>query len=269
MAFEDPDRPHEARRLRRGPPAPSEDVALGRMLTPADYVSIGNALLGVLAVFLISLGHVEWAVLAILAAIIGDGVDGAVARLGYGGGPFGGKLDSFADFATFGVAPATLLFHTYYQWEIVTDLRGPDILTALAVGATAAGFILGGMLRLIRFEVIGGSRRADFFVGLSIPAAALMVTLPTWLGWASRHTLALTWTVSLLMVSRVKFPKVRGPLMAPALLALFLAIAIPDAYDQAFPKLLFSMMATYVVIGPFFVRWRAQRMAEYEAVWET
>lgn len=238
-----------------------------RMLTPADYVSITNALLGVLAVFLVSLGHVEWAILAIVVAVIGDGVDGAVARMGYGGGPFGAQVDSFADFAAFGIAPATLLFHSYYQWELVTELRGPDILTALAVGFTAAAFIIAGMLRLIRFEVIRGSARSDFFVGLSIPAAALIVVLPAYLGWSSRTALVLTLAVALLMVSRIKFPKVRGNLALPSVLALLAVLVFRDAYDHAFPKLLLSMLLTYLVLGPFFVRWRAQRTAEYESVW--
>lgn len=238
------------------------------MLTPADYVSIMNALLGVLAVFLISLDHIEWAVLAILGAVVGDGLDGAVARLGYGDGPFGAKVDSFADFAAFGVAPAALLFHTYYQWEIVTELRGPDILTALAVGATAAGLIIAGMLRLIRFEVLSGGVRRDYFLGLSIPAAALLVTVSTYLGWASREVLPLTWLVSILMISRIKFPKIRGGLTAPAVVVLLATLWFRDAYDYAIPKLLFSMLVTYVVIGPFFVRWRAHRDAEYQSVWD-
>lgn len=245
---------------RRQPIAePDESTPLSHMLTPADYVSVMNAVLGLLAIFLISLDHVEWAVMAILAAVIGDGADGAVARLGYGGGPFGGKLDSFADLVAFAVAPATLLFHVYYQWEIVTQVRGPNFLTALAFGAAAALFFACGVLRLVRFEVLKGSNRSDFFVGLSIPAAAVLVTVATYIGASSRVALGITAFAALLMVSRFRYPKIRGALVAPSVVALLGAIVFASRWDAAMPKLLFSMMAVYAVMGPLFVRWRAAR----------
>lgn len=236
------------------------------MLTPADYVSLGNAFLGLLAVFLISLDHIEWAIMAILAAVIGDGLDGAVARLGHGGGAFGAKLDSFADLIAFGVAPATLLFHVYYQWEIVTQVRGPDILTALAVGTAAMAFLLACILRLVRFEILRGGDRSDFFVGFSTPGAAVIVTLVVYLGLHSRDVMVITGVAALLMVSRIRYPKIRGMLAPPSLLALILTLVFTTRWDSAMPKLLLSMMTVYAIIGPLFVRWKAGRAEELEPI---
>lgn len=229
------------------------------MLTPADYVSLGNALMGLIAVFLISLNHLEAAVALILVAILGDGLDGFLARKGYGGGPFGSACDSFADLLAFGVAPAALLFHSYYQWEIITEVRGPDILTALAVGAAGAGYLLAGVLRLIRFEVIQGSGRSDFFVGLSIPAAALFVTLPTFMNWSPRLVLPLVALAAFLMVGRVKFPKIRGALAPPVAVLILGTLVLGRQLDQSAPLILFSFIATYLAMGPLFVRWRRYR----------
>lgn len=237
------------------------------MLTPADAVSVLNGVLGLTAIFLISLNLLDLAVLLILFAVLADGLDGFVARMGYGGGPFGPKLDSFNDFVSFGVAPATLIFHRYYQWEIVTEVSGPSILTAMAVGAAAGAFLVAGMLRLIRFEVIRGDTRSDFFTGLSIPAAALWVTLGTYMGWEPRVVLAFTWLAAFLMVSRIKFPKVRGPLVVPLALAVLGTIWFGRQFDQSAPRVLFSIMTTYVAMGPLFVRWRAGRLTDMEHSW--
>ena len=50
------------------------------------------------------------AVLFILAAAVLDGLDGRLARLLKGTSRFGAELDSLADFVSFGVAPAMVLY---------------------------------------------------------------------------------------------------------------------------------------------------------------
>src|SRR3546814_6340099 len=53
----------------------------------------------------------ELAVLAIVIAGILDGLDGRIARLLDGASKFGAELDSLADFISFGVAPALVLYY--------------------------------------------------------------------------------------------------------------------------------------------------------------
>lgn len=99
-----------------------------------------------------------------LACIL-DGFDGRVARWVHGESEFGVQLDSLSDFATFGVAPAALI----YAWAL--DDLGP-------VGfAVAFVFAAASMLRLARFNV----RAADdngvsrYFEGLPAPMGGMAV----------------------------------------------------------------------------------------------
>src|SRR3954463_13510935 len=55
-------------------------------------------------------GQFEFAVFAIIAAGIFDGLDGRLARLLKATSSFGAELDSLSDFISFGVAPAIVLY---------------------------------------------------------------------------------------------------------------------------------------------------------------
>src|SRR5271170_6456536 len=55
-------------------------------------------------------GDFQYAVFAIIAAGIFDGLDGRLARLLKATSQFGAELDSLADFISFGVAPAAVLY---------------------------------------------------------------------------------------------------------------------------------------------------------------
>ena len=57
---------------------------------------------------------------AIIAAGIFDGLDGRLARLLKATSRFGAELDSLADFISFGVAPAAVLYlWTMAQWHSI------------------------------------------------------------------------------------------------------------------------------------------------------
>lgn len=148
----------------------------------------------------------DWnrALTAIGIAAVFDVLDGRAARLLRATSRFGAVLDSLADFLSFGVAPALLL----YQWK----LKGTDVfgLAALVV------FVLCAALRLARFTSMPRTPArvaplAKFFVGLPSPAAAGAVLIPLMV-WASRTTsveapdwVVVLWTmaVGVLMVSRL------------------------------------------------------------------
>ncbi|MFT5430663.1 MAG: CDP-diacylglycerol--serine O-phosphatidyltransferase [Myxococcota bacterium] len=101
-----------------------------------------------------------WAAVAIIFAALCDGLDGRVARLTHTESELGMQLDSLADAVSFGVAPATLIYH----WAL-TDVWG-----GLAV---AMIYLACGVLRLARFNV--EAMRPDApknFKGMPIPAAA-------------------------------------------------------------------------------------------------
>lgn len=243
-----------------------DDAPILRKLTPADCVSLTNAVLGLLAIFLVSVGQLRLALVAIMLAVLGDGVDGALARRGYGGGPYGAKLDSFADFTAFAIAPAAFLVHAYYPGMPGELVPLVSLLPAALVAGAAGLFVITGMLRLIRFEVIQASRRQHYFIGLSVPGAGLVVAFAAHLNLAEVWTLLLTLAVSFLMVSRLRFPKVQGLLAPPAILVLLAAIFVGHLYPGV-ELLLFSMLGVYILLGPLVVR-RWDRRAEIEAPWD-
>jgi CDP-diacylglycerol--serine O-phosphatidyltransferase len=103
----------------------------------------------------------------ICLAVFLDGFDGRIARWVDAQSKFGGQLDSFSDFLTFGVAPAILV----HAWGL-SQLGLAGLLVAFAFAACA-------MLRLARFnvnaEVHGGASR--YFTGLPAPMAGLAIAL--------------------------------------------------------------------------------------------
>ena len=176
---------------------------------PINYV-IPNAVTllglcaGVTAIRFAFEGRYADAVTAILLAAILDGLDGRIARALRSTSRFGAELDSLADFVSFGVAPAVVL----YAWTL--DGLGPIGWIVAMVYAVCMA------LRLARFNVAlddpdKPSWTSRFFTGVPAPAAALIALLPLYLhlmGAAAIPgvavvTLIYTAIVAALMVSTV------------------------------------------------------------------
>src|SRR5438270_4531772 len=94
-------------------PQPSPNRRFGgvplRMLIP-NIITLMALSAGVTAIRFTVEGSVEWAVMAVAAAAVLDGLDGRIARAMKGTSRFGAELDSLADFVDFGVAPAIVLY---------------------------------------------------------------------------------------------------------------------------------------------------------------
>jgi CDP-diacylglycerol--serine O-phosphatidyltransferase len=95
----------------------------------------------------------EAAVLIVVAGVI-DGLDGRLARLLKATSRFGAEFDSLADFLSFGVAPALVL----YLWAL-QDYRGIAFAPALL-------FAVCSSLRLARFKAGAGCALFPLFAGL-------------------------------------------------------------------------------------------------------
>jgi len=92
-----------------------------------------------------------------------DTLDGFMARLTHSASEFGVELDSLADVVTFGVAPSAIVYKLYfYQFETIGIL-------------IAALPMICGALRLARFNVQLVGFDKDYFKGLPIPSAALLI----------------------------------------------------------------------------------------------
>src|SRR5947209_11135949 len=112
----------------------------------------------------------EAACYAIIVAGVFDGLDGRMARLLKSTSRFGAELDSLADFISFGVAPAAVL----YLWTMAS---------LHSIGwAIVLFFSICCALRLARFNselsVERPAYAANFFSGAPAPAGAGLLMVP-------------------------------------------------------------------------------------------
>jgi len=211
-----------------------------------NFVTTANMFCGFYSI--IASLHNEYlsAAWAILAAAIFDMLDGRVARLAKATSQFGVEYDSLSDLVSFGMAPAMLL----YQWA----LEPYDRLGWLA----AFLFLACGALRLARFNVTSASLPKGFFQGLPIPMAAGMVAtfvifngVVEWEASRQWFIVALTFGLSSLMVSTIKFPSFKelnwrskasfGYLLVGVLVMILIAVK-PEVT-------LFLSLSGYVALG--------------------
>jgi len=147
----------------------------------------------------------QLAVACIVLAGILDGLDGRLARLLGGTSRFGAELDSLSDFASFGFAPAILLYH----WSLNQTMAGMGWPLALSLAVCCS-------LRLARFNVsLDEDDRppwaTKYFTGVPAPAGAGLAIMPMMLefeaanGFFRDPAVVGPWTVvvALLMVSRI------------------------------------------------------------------
>jgi CDP-diacylglycerol--serine O-phosphatidyltransferase len=152
----------------------------------ADFLTLGNAACGILAVFFamqfIETGALRHfliaAALAPLAFFL-DVMDGKVARWRHQHSALGRELDSLADVVSFGVAPAALAY--------AAGLRGGWDMAILAY------FVCCGVSRLARFNVTAEqlaegseSGKVKYFEGTPIPTSIVLVGVLAWAAWQDR-----------------------------------------------------------------------------------
>lgn len=200
-------------------------LSMLRSYTPADLLTLANAICGMLSVFA-CLSYIAddrsrqiWAAFVLpIFALVFDVLDGYVARLDSRRQSWlGADLDSLADIVSFGVAPAVLAY--------TLGLRGLWDVVALTV------FVCCGISRLARFNVTSVSLtnvatgKVRYFEGTPIPTSMLLVIVMAvlyhlgltgdhfWGGhWTllgrGLHPIAILFLVSgSLMVSTIKVPK--------------------------------------------------------------
>ena len=167
------------------------------------------------------------AVALVALAVVLDGLDGRSARLLRIQTKLGAQLDSLADFLSFGVAPAVIV----YLWTL-REVRGLGWALAMLFATCCA-------LRLARFNVeLEEPQRPrwslHFFKGIPAPAAAGLALLPL-IGWlASGGAWLRSWGlnaammlfVALMMVSRVPTFSIKRLRISPEYVVPVLVLAV-------------------------------------------
>jgi CDP-diacylglycerol---serine O-phosphatidyltransferase len=203
------------------------DLSVNRMVP--NVLTLLALCAGMTAIRFAINGDFQYATFAIIAAGIFDGLDGRLARLLKATTQFGAELDSLADFISFGVAPAAVL----YLWTMA-QLHSVGWAIVLFYAVCCA-------LRLARFNTQLAAEpppwRANFFSGAPAPAGAGLLMLPMfisfewgggWADWIARSPyLNAVWIsgVALMMVSTiptVSLKRIRIPhrFVVPSLLGI-------------------------------------------------
>jgi len=202
----------------------SAHLTLIRSFHLADFLTLGNAACGVLAVFAmmryVEARQASWLLLAaalIPLALVLDVLDGRVARWRMRHSALGRELDSLADVISFGVAPAAIAYGAGMTglWDVVILVY----------------FVACGVSRLARFNVTAEALATDtgkvaHFEGTPIPSSVVLVGVIAAAAWLGRvgealplgavrlgpgvlHPLALLWALSgSLMISKtLRIPK--------------------------------------------------------------
>ncbi len=178
----------------------------GTYLIP-NLITTGSLFAGFFTIISSINGRFESAALAIMVALVLDGLDGRLARLTQTTSGFGVQYDSLSDLVAFGVAPALLV----YLWALKGFGRFGWVAAFL--------FVVCGALRLARFNVQTGSIDPRYFNGLPIPAAAAFVAtgvlfylnLGDWPYLRHVYVLVMIYVLSFLMVSNLKFFSFKSP----------------------------------------------------------
>lgn len=220
---------------------------LGR-LGVADLVTAANAAIGFAAVATATFDP-ELAARLILLAAIGDGLDGVIARR-RGGTDVGPLLDSLADVASFGVAPAALVYVVATDGGAV-GVGTPFTLAALVV---ASVYVSMAVVRLGFYMLHDGDRPETEGVQTTLAATVIAVA---YLAGIVDPTLfvGLTGLFAYLMVASITYPDLyaRDAVILGVLQAL--AIAFPAAVNRVFPRSLLLFAVAYLVLAPF-IYWR-------------
>jgi CDP-diacylglycerol--serine O-phosphatidyltransferase len=194
----------------------------------------------------------------ILLSMVLDGLDGKLARSLKATSSIGAELDTFVDFASFGIAPALLAYQMALKsFEYVG--------TALAVF-----LVISGGYRLSRFRVIDPARGGRGFTGLPITVAGGWIALWAYLeasgaleaygfslarGPLSAFVWSCTLLFAILQVSRVRYAKVTGDAVVFAggvllIAALFVGIRIGPAAALALAAYGFYFAVFSPIIHP-------------------
>jgi CDP-diacylglycerol--serine O-phosphatidyltransferase len=218
----------------------------GAAILPS-ILTTGNLFFGFWAIVRAIHGDYAGAAACIILAVLLDVFDGRIARLTGTASEFGGELDSLADAISFGVAPAVLV----YCWGMQTLPR--------AGWLVAFFFVVGGVMRLARFNVQRHAVDGRYFVGLPIPAAAGQITVavlfapePVTQRVAGMLIGATVLLLAVLMVSMLRYPSFknvdlrsrRRSVVVLGIAAVFLLIAWRPTW--ALP----ALATTYLLSGP-------------------
>ena len=209
--------------------------------------TLGSILLGLSAIFIaVQGGDVRLAAGCLIACVVFDGLDGALARKLGVASPFGAQMDSLADMCSFGLAAPVVA----YAW-LAGSASAMLLVPACALVAVCAA------IRLARFNV--SPKDGRFFCGVPTTMCAAVLAAATLISPAMLPELRVAGValLAIAMVTSFPYAKLARLLrLPPWLLALPVIGALVD-YRATFVVVVLA----YLLSGPLLWLLRRHRVA--------
>ncbi|MFB6130258.1 MAG: protein sorting system archaetidylserine synthase [Salinigranum sp.] len=213
----------------------------------ADAVTVSNAALGFLAAFAATVDPGLAARLVLLGAVA-DGLDGVLARK-LGSTAAGTYLDSLADVASFGVAPALLVL------VVVRRVWGFDPLRVGAALVATTLFVAMAVVRLGLYTAYDSE--SDQTEGVQTTLSATILAAGVLSGVTEPMVLvALTFLLAALMVTTIRYPDLHPQDAMVMGVVQGLAILLQGWIGQVFAYGLLFLALAYLFFAPRFY-WRS------------
>lgn len=136
----------------------------------ANIVTYMNVAAGVTAIFFIVKGDFFTAIVLAWMGGAFDILDGKLARKYDLSTEFGIQLDSFADFLSFVVMPAFLLFYAVKQYSGISTVE------EVVLGSVFIWYIINGLRRLVEFNLkVDVGEVEKYFEGVPTPLGAILL----------------------------------------------------------------------------------------------
>ena len=200
----------------------------------ADFFTVLNGVFGMIAIFMLFSKREEIAFILILFAVLADGMDGIIARK-YGNP--GGYMDELADVISFCIAPSVMIYVLSYSHILIRVI-------------ICSIYLICGLIHLIRYHL--GEK--EYFVGITTPTAALFVMLLLFLSSPQWILYSATIIVSILMISTILYPRIKGGFAAVAASLIILAAFMGKTYDGLALVLLLAGVIIYISFGPYYLK---------------
>jgi CDP-diacylglycerol--serine O-phosphatidyltransferase len=215
-----------------------------RGIVPGTF-TMGNVVCGFIAILSAFEGNVTAACWFIILAGFLDALDGKVARLSRTSSRFGVELDSLADFLSFGVAPAVLVYtiklNALGKWGWIISIV----------------YMMAAAYRLAKFNLLADTEEKKSFWGLPVPAAAfglvsfIIFCYHLWGGLRFDELfVSMIIIVAFLMVSQVEYDSIPDGFGSFGERMKFLAIFLAVIAALFNPRLLlFPLVSIYILSG--------------------
>jgi CDP-diacylglycerol--serine O-phosphatidyltransferase len=221
----------------------ARSVARRTRFALVNACTISSLALGVCAIFL-AVNHVDlrWPALCLIACVVFDGLDGALARRLGVASPFGAQMDSLADMCSFGIAAPVVV----YVW--LAESASPIVVVPACVLVAVCAAI-----RLARFNV--SPKDGRFFCGVPTTLAAAVLALGTLIAPVMPAGLRVAGVavLALAMVSSFPYVKLARLLRLPPWLLVLPVVGALLDYRLTFA----GAVLAYLLSGP--VVWLRQR----------